>query len=194
LIWNGKDFARKKARKSAKINKHLNGMSIILETERLIVREWTPDDAPALFEICRDAEVMRYIGTGKPYETPDEAEKFLAWAVAYQQENGFCRWAVIEKESGKITGSCGYAYPHDTPEVELGYLFARDVWGKGFATEAARAVLDYGFEKLAFREIIAITDLENTASQKVLEKIGFTRRGIEKISGDEALIYLAKRF
>ncbi|HEX8369920.1 MAG TPA: GNAT family N-acetyltransferase [Pyrinomonadaceae bacterium] len=165
----------------------------ILETERLILREWTPDDAPAMFEICRDAEVMRYIGTGKPYKTLDEAEKFLDWAVEYQKEKGFCRWAAIEKSSGKIVGSCGFAYTHEMPEAELGYLFGREVWGKGFATEAARAVLNYGFEKLGFREIIAITDLENTASQRVLEKIGFTQRGVEKIDDEDNLIYLARR-
>lgn len=168
-------------------------MSKILETERLILRRWSLDDAGALFEICRDAEVMRYIGTRKPYTTLAEAEKFLHWAVAYQKENGFCRWAVVEKASGKIIGSCGFAYPHATPEVELGYLFDRAVWGKGFATEAASACLDYGFGKLGFREIIAITDLENIASQKVLEKIGFTQRGIEKTDGEDALIYLARR-
>jgi RimJ/RimL family protein N-acetyltransferase len=168
-------------------------MNIILETERLVLRDWTPDDAAEMFEICRDAEVMRYIGTGKPYKTIEEAEKFLHWAVAYQKENDFCRWAVVEKASGKIVGSCGFAYPHATPEPELGYLFGRDVWGKGFATEAARAALDYGFEKLGFREIIAITDLENTASQRVLEKIGFAQRGVEKIDGEDNLIYLARR-
>jgi RimJ/RimL family protein N-acetyltransferase len=168
-------------------------VNIILETERLILREWTLDDAREMFEICRDAEVMRYIGTGKPYKTLEEAEKFLHWATEYQKENGFCRWAAIEKSSGKIVGSCGFAYPHDTPEIELGYLFDRAVWGKGFATEAARACLSYGFEKLEFREIIAITDLENTASQRVLEKIGFTQRGVENINGDESLVYLARR-
>ncbi|HEX8735010.1 MAG TPA: GNAT family N-acetyltransferase [Pyrinomonadaceae bacterium] len=168
-------------------------MSKILETERFILRDWSLEDAAEMFEICRDAEVMRYIGTGKPYKTVDEAEKFLQWAVAYQKENGFCRWAVVEKASGKIVGSCGFAYPHGTPEVELGYLFGRDVWGKGFATEAARAALDYGFEKLGFREIIAITDLENTASQRVLEKIGFAQRGVEKIDGEDNLVYLARR-
>lgn len=168
-------------------------MNIILETGRLILREWTLDDAQEMFEICRDAEVMRYIGAGKPYETLDEAEKFLHWAVAYQKENGFCRWAVVEKSSGKIIGSCGFAYTHGMPEPELGYLFGRDVWGKGFATEAAKASLDYGFEKLGFREIIAITDLENTASQRVLEKIGFTQRGVEEIDGEDNLIYLATR-
>lgn len=168
-------------------------MNIILETERLVFREWTLDDTPALFEICSDADVMRYIGTGKPYTTPDEAEKFLQWAVAYQKENGFCRWALIEKASGKIMGSCGFAYPHGMPEPELGYLFHRAFWGKGFATEAARACLNYGFEKLGFREIIAITDLENTASQRVLEKIGFAQRGVEKIDGEDNLVFLARR-
>lgn len=168
-------------------------MSKILETERLILRHWTLADTQAMFEICRDAEVMRYIGTGKPYTSPDEAEKFLRWAIEYQKENGFCRWAAVEKASEKIVGSCGFAYPHGTPEVELGYLFHRAFWGKGFATEAARAVLNYGFEKLGFREIIAITDLQNTASQRVLEKIGFTQRGIENINGDESLVYLARR-
>ncbi|HEX9960992.1 MAG TPA: GNAT family N-acetyltransferase [Pyrinomonadaceae bacterium] len=168
-------------------------MNIILETDRLILREWTLGDAPELFEICRDAEVMFYIGTGKPYETIEEAEKFLRWAVEYQKANGFCRWAVVEKSSGKIVGSCGFAYPRGMPEPELGYLFGRGFWGKGFATEAARACLNYGFGKLDFREIIAITDLENTASRRVLEKIGFTRRGIEEIDGEDNLIYLARR-
>jgi len=168
-------------------------MNIILETERLVLREWTLADAAALFEICADAEVMLYLGTGKPYKTIDEAEKFLQWATEYQKQNGFCRWAVVEKSSGKVIGSCGFAHPHGTPEVELGYLLDRAAWGKGFATEAARACLNYGFEKLGFREIIAITDLENTASQRVLEKIGFARRGIEKLDGEDNLIYLARR-
>jgi RimJ/RimL family protein N-acetyltransferase len=168
-------------------------MSKILETERLIFRDWTLDDASEMFEICRDAEVMRYIGTGKPYKTVEEAKKFLQWAVAYQKEKGFCRWAVVEKASGKIVGSCGFASAHEMPEPELGYLFGRAVWGKGFATEAARAAMHYGFEKLGFREIIAITDLENTASQRVLEKIGFAHRGVEKIDGEDNLVYLARR-
>ena len=167
-------------------------MTKILETNRLIIRPWTIEDAEILFEICRDDEVMKYIGTGNAYKTLDEAEKFLNWAVNYQTENGFCRWAVLEKSSREIVGSCGFARPHETQEIELGYLFARKHWGKGFATEAAGACKNYGFEKLKFREIIALTDLENTASQKVLEKIGFIRRGIEVFNNEENLVYLAK--
>jgi ribosomal-protein-alanine N-acetyltransferase len=155
------------------------------------LRTWTQTDADALFEIMRDALVMRYLADGKPF-TFEQTKDFLIWAENYQLENGFCRWKVIEKSSGEVVGSCGFARPHGTEEVELGYLLARKYWGKGFATEAARAAMLYGFGKLNFREIIAMTDLENTASQKVLEKIGFAERGVETIGGEETLIYLAK--
>ncbi len=151
-----------------------------------------PDYAARLFEICGDAKVMRFMGAGIPYEKPEQAREFLSWAANYERENGFCRWAVIEKTSGEIIGSSGFARPHGMKEVEIGYLFARAFWGKGFATEAAMACMQYGFEKLGFREIIAITDLENAASQKVLEKINFVKRGIEKIDGEDNLIYIAK--
>lgn len=166
----------------------------ILETERLILRTWTLDDAPKLFEICSNAEVMKYLGTGKPYETIEQAKDFLRWAEDYQKENGFCRWAVLLKENQEIIGSCGFARPHGTEEIELGYLLGKKFWGRGLATEATRACLQYGFEQLKFNETIAITDLENVASQKVLEKIGFTKRGIEKIGGEDNLIYIAKNF
>ncbi len=167
-------------------------MTKILETERLILRAWTFDDEAALFAICSDADVMRYIGTGKPYENRKQANEFLRWAVNYQNENGFCRWAVLSKDNSEIVGSCGFARPHGTKEIELGYLLARAFWGKGLATEAAAACLKYGFEKLQFREIIALTDLANIASQRVLNKIGFVRRGIEFFDGEESLVYLKK--
>jgi RimJ/RimL family protein N-acetyltransferase len=167
-------------------------MTKILETKRLILRNWTLEDAPKLFEICADAEVMKYLGMGKPYETIEQANDFLRWAENYQKENGFCRWAVLLKKDEEIIGSCGFASPHGTEEIELGYLLAKKFWGKGFATEATRACLQYGFEQLKFNETIAITDLENAASQKVLEKIGFTKRGIEKYDGEDNLIYVAK--
>lgn len=169
-------------------------MTKILETERLILRTWKLSDAPKLFEICVDADVMKHIGTGKPYEKIEQAEEFLIWAENYQKENGFCRWAILLKETDEIIGSCGFARPHGTKEIELGYLLAKKFWGKNLATEAAAACLSYGFEKLNFSETMAMTDLENFASQKVLEKIGFSKRGVEKINGEDNLIYTAKNF
>lgn len=167
-------------------------MTKILETERLILQTWTMSDADALYEILRDAEVVRYIADGRPFSR-EKVREFLIWAKNYQRENGFCRWKVIEKQSGEIIGSCGFARPHGTTEIELGYLFAKKYWGRGLATEAARAATQYGFEKFGFPEIIALTDLENSASRKVLEKIGFVRRGVETFGGEESLVYLAPR-
>lgn len=166
-------------------------MTKILETERLIFLLWTREDADALFEILRDAEVVRYIADGKPFSF-EKVLEFLHWAENYQRENGFCRWKVVEKMNGEIVGSCGFARPHETTEIELGYLFAQKHWGKGFATESAKAALSYGFENLNFPEVIAMTDPENVSSQKVLEKIGFVRRGIEIYSKEETLVYHAK--
>lgn len=164
-------------------------MAKILETERLILRTWTYNDANALFEICRDAETMLHIGDRKPYESVEKAKEFLNWAVLYQKRNGFCRWAVTEKLSGKIIGSCGFAR-REMEEVELGYLFAREVWGKGYATEAAKACLKFGFETLGFTKIMALTDTDHVKSQRVLRKIGLTPRGIVKtIDGEDDLVF-----
>ncbi len=145
-----------------------------------------------MFKICIDAQVMKHIGNGKPYKNLEDAEKFLNWVEVYQQENGFCRWAVVEKSSDEIIGSCGFSRLTETKEIDLGYLYDKKSWGKGFATEAARGCLKYGFEKLGFREIIALTDLEHIASQNVLEKIGFTKRGIEIYDNEKTLVYSAK--
>jgi RimJ/RimL family protein N-acetyltransferase len=169
----------------------------ILETTRLILATWTHADRDALFAIMRDPKVVRYIGNGRPFSL-EKVDDFLDWARTYQRENGFSRWKVMEKTSGEIVGSCGFARPYDTVEIELGYLFAQKSWGRGYATEIAGATLRYGFENLRFREIIAMTDLENIASQRVLEKLGFIKRRVEThaheatlgLSGDEAGKYL----
>lgn len=164
-------------------------MKVILETERLVLREWTLADTDALFEILSDAEVVKYIADGLPFSR-EKVEQFLIWAVDYQRENGFCRWAVIERTSGKIIGSCGLAQRY-TEEAELGFLFAREFWGKGYATEAASAALNYGFETLKLDKIIALTDPENAASHKVLEKIGFVLHKTEKFDGVDTIVFLA---
>ncbi|MEZ5426573.1 MAG: GNAT family N-acetyltransferase [Pyrinomonadaceae bacterium] len=164
----------------------------ILETERLILRCWGKSDAPRLLEICRDPEVMKHIGDGRPYKTSEEVEDFLIWAEKHQAENGFCRWAVMEKTGGEIAGSCGFERLPETGEIELGYLFDRKFWGRGFATEAARGCLRHGFSDLGFREIIALTDPDHTASQNVLIKTGFTKRGLEIYDNLITLVYSAK--
>lgn len=166
-------------------------MNTILETERLMLQNWSDSDCSVLFKILQDAEVVRHIDDGKPFSL-EKTRKFLDSMKKGERENGFCRWKVVEKSSGEIVGTCGFGRIAETNEIELGYLFRQKSWGKGCATEIAKAALIYGFNKLGFREIIALTDLENAASQKVLEKIGFAKRGVEIYNGEENLVYLAK--
>lgn len=164
----------------------------ILETKRLALRKWEDVDCQILFEILQDEEVVRDIDDGKTFSL-EKTQNFIEAMEKSDRENGFCRWKVIEKASGEIVGSCGFGKISETDEIELGYLFAQKHWGKGYATEIAEVALAYGFNKLGFREIIALTAPENFASQKVLEKIGFKKRGLEIYKGEENLVYVNKK-
>lgn len=169
-------------------------MNIILETGRLVVREWTPEDAGAMFEFAGDAEVMRYIGDGKPMESLAEAERWVESTIACYGLRGYGRWAVVEKASGKVVGSCGFGPLDGLPEIDFGYVFARAAWGRGYATEAARACLLYGLERLGLKGVMASVTPEHAASRRVLEKIGFEYRGLRRFDGEDedSAYYVAK--
>ena len=151
-------------------------MTLITETERLALRVWSREDAEALFELTRDAETMRYVGNGKPWADLGRAHEWLGWMEDSQRERGYSRWAVVEKEGGRVIGLCGFF--DVLGKVDFGYLLARDRWGRGYATEAARAALRHGFESLRFEEVVARTAPDNSASRRVLEKLGFEFRGL----------------
>jgi len=160
-------------------------MKTVLETERLVVREWEPEDAGAAFAMCGDAEVMRYIGDGRPWADEARARAWIESMCRAYAERGWSRWAVVEKASGEVVGSCGYGLPYGTDELDFGYMFGRAHWGKGYATEAARACLRYGFEELGFEEIPASVDPRHLASICILEKLGFEYRGMRRFGDDD---------
>jgi ribosomal-protein-alanine N-acetyltransferase len=170
-------------------------MTVILETERLLLRTWKMSDAPEGFDIWRDPAAMRYIGDGEPMRKLEDAERWIERAIAAQERQGFCRWAAVEKASAKLIGSCGFGYLYDEPSIELGYLFGSRFWGQGYATEAARACLQYGFEQLNLPEIVAVVTPEHLASRRVLEKIGFSYQGLKRYDEDETAdaFYLARK-
>jgi [ribosomal protein S5]-alanine N-acetyltransferase len=170
-------------------------LSIVLETERLIVRRWREVDAEGFFSLVSDAEVMRYIGDGRPWLEMKATHEWLAQTIAGYREQAYGRWAVVERATGRVVGSCGYGAPEIPAEIELGYLFARDVWGRGYATEAARACLAYGFDRLGFKEVGAGVAFGHAASCRVLEKIGFVYVGPHCFGEgpDDTLFYLARR-
>jgi ribosomal-protein-alanine N-acetyltransferase len=154
-------------------------MSFPIETPRLLIRpfENTTDDIAAMHRLFSDPEVVKYIG-GELSDTIEKtAERVMRW-IRSQQQFGYSCWAVTEKSSGETIGNCGlFPLEWEGPDVEIGYDFRRDCWGQGYATEAARACLNYGFNNLDLDYIVAVAFPENIASIRVLEKIGMTRRG-----------------
>jgi RimJ/RimL family protein N-acetyltransferase len=150
-------------------------LDFILETERLALRAWEREDVGALLALASDAETMRYIGNGRPWGI-ERAREWLGWMEDCYRERGYGRWAVVEKDGGRLIGSCGFYLV--LGKVDFGYMLARDCWGRGYATEVGRAALRHGFESLGFDTVVARTAPANQASRRVLEKLGFEFRGI----------------
>jgi ribosomal-protein-alanine N-acetyltransferase len=146
-------------------------MKTILETEGLLLREFVLDDVEDFFGMVSDPDVTRY--TGDAAKTVEDARKVLEERpLQVYRKHGYGRWATVYKPTGKVIGFAGLKYLDDVNEVDLGYRFFKEHWGKGLATEASRAVVGYGFDVLRLRRIIAIADIDNKASIRVLEKVG----------------------
>ena len=147
-------------------------MKTILETNRLLLREFVIEDVDDFFRMISDPDVTRFTGDGG--KTLEEARAGMQERLFRDYEvHGYGRWAVVEKLTGKVIGFAGLKYLDDVNEVDLGYRFFKEHWGRGLATEASQAVLAYGVETLQLQRIIGIADVENKASIRVLEKIGF---------------------
>ena len=152
-------------------------MKILIETERLILRELEYTDKNDLFEMDSDPEVHLYI-ENNPVKTIDEIQKVIEMLKVQYKENGIARWAVVDKMTYECIGWSGLKYFNQPLNnhnnfYELGYRFKRKHWGKGFATESSNAILDYGFTNLNVDKFFAITDPKNANSKKVLAKLGF---------------------
>lgn len=143
-------------------------MNTILTTERLMLREFELSDAKKMYELNVSNEVMKYTGD-LPFVNVPEAIFFLNNYADYDN-NGYGRWAVIEKSNNEFIGWCGLKL-NEEGFVDIGFRFFEEHWGKGFATESAKACLDFGFDKLKLTEIIGRSASENKASIKVLEKL-----------------------
>ena len=168
-------------------------MSIILETERLILREYTEADAPAFFRLNSDPEVMRYV-PDEEMKTVDEAREILiTHPLADYRNRGYGRWACILKTTGEHIGFCGPKYLPEISDVDLGFRFTPANWGKGYATEAARACVNYGFSRLNFDHIVGLAEADNHASIRVLEKVGMQFTGVVRLLGCEFRRYVIRR-
>lgn len=145
-------------------------MTLLIETERLQLRELHVGDAAHFYALNSNPNVLKYTGD-TAFESVLEAEHFLRNYQAYKT-HGYGRWAVLDKFSGEFLGWCGLKYVAEVDETDIGFRFFENHWNKGFATESARACQHYGFEKLNLKSIIGRAMAENKASIKVLEKLG----------------------
>jgi [ribosomal protein S5]-alanine N-acetyltransferase len=148
-----------------------------IETQRLLLRWIDADDIDAFYLLGSEPRVIRYVGNA-PFASRDAArETLVAAPLEDYAVHGFGRFACVWKETGQVIGFCGPKYLPDIREVELGYRFLPDFWGMGLATESARAAIAYSRNVLHLKRLIALIHPENTASTRVVAKLGFTVEG-----------------
>jgi RimJ/RimL family protein N-acetyltransferase len=140
-----------------------------LETERLILRPWTPADAAPFAIMCADAELMRYVG-GVMDQT--NAWRRMAVYVGHWTLRGYGPWALQDKASGQLAGYSGVYDPDGWPEREINWGLARPFLGRGLVTEAATRVRTYAYETLGFKTIVSCIDMDNKPSQAVAVRLG----------------------
>jgi RimJ/RimL family protein N-acetyltransferase len=148
---------------------------IFLETERLVLRQFTHDDVDDLVELDGDPEVMRFINGGRPTPREEIEEDVLpAFLRYYERDAGHGFWAAVERSTGRFVGWFHLRPAEGAPpgEVELGYRLRRSAWGKGYATEGSRALIDKAFVELGVERVVAFTMVVNVASRRVMEKAG----------------------
>jgi RimJ/RimL family protein N-acetyltransferase len=161
----------------------------VLETERLILRHLTVDDAEFILELLNEPGFIQNIGD-RGVRNIDDARRYIAEGPAASYErNGFGLYCVALKDSGVPIGMCGLIKRDGLDDVDIGYSFLERFWSKGYAYESASAVMDYGHHVLGIKRIVAITAPDNPGSIRVLEKLGLryekmvTLPGIEGESG-----------
>ena len=148
-----------------------------LETERLVLREIVPADVEDIYSIFSDEETMQY-WSSRPYKSVDQAGRLIESIAQQVQEGTGIHWAITLRGDGRLVGKCGFnEWRKAHRRGDVSYVVARDLWGKGLVSEALRAVLDYGFSHMNLHSVEAGVTPGNTASTRMLEKLGFCLEG-----------------
>jgi RimJ/RimL family protein N-acetyltransferase len=145
----------------------------LIETERLVIRPWQPDDRPAFTAVMANPEVTQYVHGGKPY-TEAEVDEWFARQARQIAEHGMCMGALVEKATDRVVGLAGTQPLGTTADLEIGWILARDAWGHGYATEAGAAAMRHVLETLNRSRVVAIIDPGNAPSKRVAARLGMT--------------------
>lgn len=167
-------------------------MQIMVETERLIFREFIDDDLPMLIEQRSDPEVNKYLG-GTKLQNPDALAKRIKFYISCYASHGFGSCAMIWKQTGEMIGSAGIQPLDGTEEIEVGYSMIKEYWGKGIGTEAARGWLEFGFKTAGLDRIVAVANIDNRASQHIMEKLGMHYEKTEFHYGADCAFYAVSK-
>ena len=177
--------------------KHLNFIKpapeILLETERLILRRYVTHDLDRLDRLNSNLEVMRYIGDGSLRTREQTRAGVVRTKRIYENFPGLGFWAAEEKPKRKFIGVFALFYIPQTVEVEVGYRLAKPAWGRGLATEGARALVRYGMFELGLARVVGLTHAENDPSKRVLMKAGLEPRGTGHYYGRELCYFVADK-
>ncbi|WP_410879979.1 GNAT family N-acetyltransferase [Myroides sp. DW712] len=152
-------------------------MTTIIETDRLIIREITKEDAQGIYNLDSDERVVKYVGS-MVITSLEEANEIIEFIQKQYSDFGIGRWAIIEKDTGEFIGWCGFKLVENglnglREYLDLAYRFRFDAWGKGYATEATQACLAYAEQNFQHHPVFAVSEVENESSKRVLGKIGF---------------------
>jgi len=160
-------------------------------TPRLALRPFSEKDVEPLLHIMNEADIMRYFPNPDP-PAVERVQNLIARLLTHWEEHDYGWWAVAPLPDQPLAGWCGLTFLPETGETEVAYLLTKAWWGRGLATEAAQAALQFGFEKLGFEQIIAVVHPENRASIRVIEKLGMDFTGRYTYFGMEVLRYVRR--
>lgn len=167
---------------------------MLLETERLRLRDWTVEDAEQAFTIYGDPEVARFLGTtGQPMPSVDKLRENLGKRIEKTQGQDMGFWALELKDTGELIGGALLQLLPDESDVEVGYHLGKRHWGQGYATEIASRLVRYGFEEVGLKRIVGVTYPQNKASMRVLEKSGLSHRGQSKYGEVDVELFVVER-
>ncbi len=163
---------------------------IPIVTERLTLREVTHDDAAFILELLNTPKFIKYIGDRDVRSIEDALRYIDERYLASYRDNGYGLYGVVENASGKLSGACGFVRRDALPGPDIGFSFLPEFEGKGYGFEAATAVMEYGRDVLGFDEVLAITSLDNAASEKLLTKLGFTFDETTDFNGESLKLFV----
>ena len=159
-----------------------------IKTTRLVLRPFTKKDVDPLYQILQEKDILRYFPNPNP-PSRERVEQLISNQLKHWEEHKLGWWAVEPRLRKHLIGWCGLQFLPETQETEVGFLISKAFWGQGLATEAAKASLLYGFDRLGLKSIVGITHPENVASQRVIEKLGMSLTAKTRYFGMECYRY-----